>query len=197
MSKKLLLISSLIIISLVKNSYANENGYSYKTGCRYNNYKPEDCIGKVGYIHITPWQEDQKKYKDLACKLSIFVDRSKINPDVTKLSKALPEVGSIVGPNARLIFYQDLEQIKRQYDHCDKSLAEIDKRVDYKKVGFKSAEESQICGISGCLALVNRYAEFINGEEDSFGAGNRLEILSYERLEQGLFAKVKVVPKNP
>lgn len=190
MIKKLVVALSFILLAnLSKNSYAN--GYSYKTGCKYSTSLNTGCVGSIGYIHITPWQESEKKNKDLTCKLNIFVKSSKKNPDILEPMRNLPKVGSVVRPNSPLIFYQDLEQIKRQYEICDKAITEIDKRVNYKKVGFKSAEESKLCGISGCLARIDKYDA--NGEEDILGVGNRLEIISYENLKEGLFAKIKVI----
>ncbi len=135
--------------------------------------------------------ESEKKNKDLTCKSSVFMKRNQKKPDISYPLRNLPKVGSIVEPSSFLIFYQDLEQIKRQYEFCDKEVDELYKMVDLKMTPFKTQAERRICGISGCLSRISKYNA--NGEEDALLPGRRLEIISYENLKEGLFAKIKVV----
>ena len=132
-----------------------------------------ECKGEEGYIHIPKCYK--RKPNNCGKKYPIFKGNK------------LPKMGSVVRSTEVLMFYQNLDEIDDRYKKCDSGTKTF-KRKDLFSTSVKEAEEI-LTDI--CMTYFDKQMDDA-GNDDVLGWSRYFRILSYEKINNDLFAKIKI-----
>ena len=166
MRKKIAILFTLLIFF----------GHSSYAACKASISLGSECKDEEGYIHVPKNYKHKSDNSLCSKKYQIFNGNE------------LPKVGSVAHPTIVLMFYQNLNEINERYKKCELEAKDF-KRKD---LFGRNDQEARECLIDICMTAFDKHSDFASGDDDILGWSNELKIISYEYIDNDLFALIKV-----